>query len=34
MMNPNKIGNRNPVNKMKNELMVLIEEPTVEKDNY
>jgi hypothetical protein len=34
MMKPTKIGNRNPVKKKKNELMVLIEEPKVENDNY
>ncbi len=33
-MNPTKIGNKNPVKKNKKELIVLIVEPTVEKDNY
>jgi hypothetical protein len=32
-MKPTKIGNRNPVKKKKKELMVLIEEPTVENDS-
>ena len=34
MMKPTKIGKRNPVKKMKKELMVLMVEPTVENESY